>query len=962
MDRDINDLISTNNFIPTPNLTPNISKARVNDFKTYYEAEMELKKQNNINTLVDTPKISNVKYDESTEQDNLLNSNPFNMQDTTLDTKYKRIKRDVKNIISVDTRDRNKVLYSKPNNFKMFLNKDFYNVKQISLIAIEFPNTDAVINSSNNKIYWRNQEDIDLDYTTVIKGVTMYPIYSVDLRIGSYTISSLQAEITSKLNSIKRTQGTSNGSLNLLSPYHYFVVRLDINTDIVTFTSLILKQTPNNPLTTSSGNGIIIVDFSGTNHGYTNNQRIYIKGAKQLAGIAASVINDFFYITVISSTKFSFQVNVNASSTATGGGNTIQTGQEAPFKLLWGEYNSTVAQNIGYPLEDSSQVIYTNISNTIIPLKSLENISQMVITTTINHNFIRSYDYISQLIYIGYIDTGVFVELNSITVSSRYQIMDIPGTNTILVQIVDDNVPNLLNNISVQATTIKFITTSNVEQLFTISSYTNYIINSFLVSTETSHNYNLTHIGNEITLTNTLDETVLNDPNYDGNYIIMEVPSPSTLILPGIISDLNVHSNNQYGQISRHTPITTSIVYIQNISINHLLIGGKYYTLVITKTDHNLLVGDSVYFNNIPTNPILITAKVITSVPSSNSFYIQMEFSNIDLTPITLGIAFIGTGLITVSFPSHSFNTITNITYGSLSTFGTILSTTDTSGNIITSGNIYSSLPLIAQTITNHNFVVTGGNLRFSNTNFGLDGPPTNGANAGQYLLTNINSSDTFSFIKTPVSFTQGSIVYSTSGSISGILGLSNDFFLYNVNTIGGIDSTVINNNLFSVREIIDENTFTFMIPNTYATSNEVDGGSNVYISSLKHGFSGIQTNTKNNNLNRSINLEGENYTFLTCPTLNTLLNTGSVDNVFARISLNKSPGNICFDFLSNPKIFNKTPLNKLSELEFSVVNYNNSLYEFFDLDFSFTLEITEVIDETDAFNISSRRGIIDTN
>ena len=66
----------------------------------------------------------------------------------------------------------------------------------------------------------------------------------------------------------------------------------------------------------------------------------------------------------------------------------------------------------------------------------------------------------------------------------------------------------------------------------------------------------------------------------------------------------------------------------------------------------------------------------------------------------------------------------------------------------------------------------------------------------------------------------------------------------------------------------------------------------------------------------------------------------------------------MCTDFLSNPKIFNNTPLYKLSELQFSILNHDNSLYEFFDLDYSFALQITEVLDETTLFNVSSRRGI----
>jgi hypothetical protein len=90
------------------------------------------------------------------------------------------------------------------------------------------------------------------------------------------------------------------------------------------------------------------------------------------------------------------------------------------------------------------------------------------------------------------------------------------------------------------------------------------------------------------------------------------------------------------------------------------------------------------------------------------------------------------------------------------------------------------------------------------------------------------------------------------------------------------------------------------------------------------------------------------------------MLNTGNVKDVFARITLDQSPGSVVFSYMSNPKNFDTTPLNRLEDLEFSVLNYDGSFYEFNDLDYSFTLEITEVIDITDHFNISSKRGIVD--
>jgi hypothetical protein len=89
-------------------------------------------------------------------------------------------------------------------------------------------------------------------------------------------------------------------------------------------------------------------------------------------------------------------------------------------------------------------------------------------------------------------------------------------------------------------------------------------------------------------------------------------------------------------------------------------------------------------------------------------------------------------------------------------------------------------------------------------------------------------------------------------------------------------------------------------------------------------------------------------------------MNTGDVKNIFARITLDESPGTMVFSYLSNPKVFDTVPLNKLDELEFSIVNYDGTFYEFNDLDYSFTLQITEVIDVTDNFNMSSKRGIVD--
>jgi hypothetical protein len=200
------------------------------------------------------------------------------------------------------------------------------------------------------------------------------------------------------------------------------------------------------------------------------------------------------------------------------------------------------------------------------------------------------------------------------------------------------------------------------------------------------------------------------------------------------------------------------------------------------------------------------------------------------------------------------------------------------------------------------------------------------------------------------------------SNGNSGMLGMTNDFYLYGSLDVGGITNNFINNSLHTVRDVLDINTFTFMIPSAFSSSAQIGGGSNIFISSLRHGFNGLQDNTKNDILHRSINLEGENYIFITSPQLelDTIQNTGpSVENIFARVTLDTAPGSVVFSSFSNtisqPKIYSQGALAKLTELEFYVRNPDNTLYNFNNLDWSMALDITEIIQSDPNFLVSSR-------
>lgn len=864
---DENDLLSTNQFIST-NVQGSASNDLVDGYRTFVEKENE----KNIKESLDRLSLKSIQLTEDTDDNvNMFNTNKFGEEEVK-SFDVKRYKREVKTNVSIDSRDRNKVTYTKPSQFKVFLGKTFYNVKSIRLVSVEFPNTNAVINSSNNRIFWRNQEDIDDD---ILNSITKtYPVYGVDLRIGSYIAASLQVEMTNKLATIKRR--------NRFGDFHYFIANLDIDTDVVTLTSLLLTQLPNNPLSTTAGLGIITVN--APNHGYANEETIYLVGTKTVAGIPSAVLNGPHQITVINSNTFQFEINVKAGETAQGGGNTTKSGKIAPFQLLFGEQSNTVAQNLGYPLENSSDRINTYI-------KGINDFYQVVITTSTPHPFTRSS--IGTTCTIS--GSGTTPLINGIRV-----ITDVLSPTRFLV-----SVNSKLTVPSFNSGQVTYLTNT-----YSIASILNYDIETVIVETFTPHNYTTSDINSTITLYNTSTT-----PLFDGENTITNILSPTQFLLAGSVlgtGNSNVLVPGEGGEVARQRPITTHTRPISAVYPGT--------TTMFRCEGHRLQVGDTVKLNNILTLPSISDRSSgifqVYSIPDSDHFTIDFSTNSHDPITIENGTAYVGTGLITVSFPGHGFNKIVDIQ------------------NAIGGG-------VTIQTLLPHG-KSDGDTVRVSQTNCvpSIDG--------GGYNVSNATL-DTFTIdVPFPIS----------SAGSSGIIGLHQDFYLYGVRTVGGLLPSVINGSSFTVRDIIDENTFTFYIQGGFATSTEEGGGNNVYISSLFHGFSGVQTNTKNSLLNRSINLQGENYAFLCCPQLGTMMNTGRVKDVFARISLDQSPGSMVFSFLSTPKTFDEMPLDKLNELEFSVLNYDGTFYEFNDLDYSFVLEITEEKDITDNFGYSSRRGI----
>jgi hypothetical protein len=180
-----------------------------------------------------------------------------------------------------------------------------------------------------------------------------------------------------------------------------------------------------------------------------------------------------------------------------------------------------------------------------------------------------------------------------------------------------------------------------------------------------------------------------------------------------------------------------------------------------------------------------------------------------------------------------------------------------------------------------------------------------------------------------------------------GILADDYSFTLYGVDATGGFTSADINGRNFIVRDVIDENNFTFSTNSGFAVSSTSGGGRAVRISSKIHGFRPTQTNGLGSIglAFRPVNLAGNTYCFLTLPMFgrhSTMLYTGPVKNILAKLLLTDTPGNFIFNSaVASPMVFDGGALQRMNELDFLWVDPFGDTLSFSGMEWSCTLAIT---------------------
>ena len=868
-----------------------LSEQEKQEWNTYYQNQRQQQLEQRVSNKI-AEQVANLTEADLIEGD-LLSTNPFTKVDLTTGSDKRLIGssptviRDTvlkERRIAVNSIDRDTNLYPHPYNFSIHI-PEFHNVREITLLDVQFPNTANTINSTNNALYWVNQEDITSNITSASTG--SYPIYFTNLTNGNYAVGTIQNFLPDVMNPVKRQNG--NG------PYHYFLVTADNTTDVMTFVSLNQKPLGTNAFSSLQGSGTITVHL--TSHGFTTGQTVYFVGAQTFAGISSTILNSVvgYTATYIDANNFSFNLPINAVSTSTGGGPTAYACNGLPFKFLFGEYSNVVAPSIGFDLQDSSQLDSCYVT-------SIQNLYAAQITTLRPHGFTNSYTYIGHTIFISSANTTPSVN----------------GTQTIL-QILDQynflittSSPLTVNDLNSSAS---FVFGSNV---YLVSSIQNYSSKHMAqLTTNTNHYYNIASIGQSFLLFNSGVA-----PDMDGPNTILNVPSTTTIVVQ-IPQALFVTSTPTTCYIPQNTPLTSNFPLVSNITtINSTTL---QFT---TSTNHNLIVGDSFMTFNFSISSTHATNSIntftVTSVPSNTTLQVSVSAgSYYTLTNVNQGLVNLGTGLLTMVMPNHGFNEVVSIGTG-------------------TSVSIVTLLP---------HGLSSGSTVYISGTN-------STPSIDGFYTVSSVTNSLTF-----VITFSGGVTV---SGN-SGILARNYNFFLYGATDIGGISNSLINSVQMTVRNVIDVNTFTFMVPTAYSSKLETGGGNALYISSLLHGFStGVQRNilpTNNNQLVRSLTLGGENYVYFLCdqiPSRYIVTGPTNIQNIYAKYLLTTSPSSIAFDghVGNQPIVFEDNAIpNFGGTTNFQVVYADGTYYNFNNVDYSFTLQIKYQADRPSNTYISDQRG-----
>lgn len=288
----------------------------------------------------------NIDFFKNYNQSNDLGSVNIRQQEPQV-----RFTQEKRHLVYVDSRNRDKILYSEQNSYKIELKRSYTNVVAVKLKSTEFVNSQQLIRNTpfdikNNILKWQMGENNETD-----DGI----IYSSVLTPGNYSASQLSTLIQNSMNSVLRNNGK----------FFNFTVTIDVVSDLVQFSS-IDYTTISNPFditVTGETTTTFLVNYEDASTTFSLGQTVFIDGSSSVGGISGSDINGTHVITDITLNTFSFVVNgVATSNVVGGGGSSVNIGKGILFRLIFSDSQSPY-EILGFPNEDTSYGF--NVTNNV---------------------------------------------------------------------------------------------------------------------------------------------------------------------------------------------------------------------------------------------------------------------------------------------------------------------------------------------------------------------------------------------------------------------------------------------------------------------------------------------------------------------------------------------------------------------------------------------------------------------
>lgn len=786
-----------------------------------------------------------------------------------------------------------------------------------------------------------------IKYTNGIAGIGVcnvnlgYPVYTVKLTPGNYNLSSLMTQVKTQLNKVKRRNG--------IGQYHYFDVSYDNDTNIITLESVITKQLANNPVSTTANSTIITV--SSLNHGFKTGDKVRMIGCLNVAGITGDTLTGSFVVNVVDFNTFTYEVVTSANGTTNGGGSNVLSGAQAPYRILFQTTATIIQYNIGYNNEDSSEYIGASnplttktLSPSNVIIGSNIPVNTLRLTTTTPHGL-----YACNTLYITSItNTSPVI----VTTSSPHLLQ----LQTLITVINSNSIPNLNGDFFVRPTgpytfecnerMIDFPGNSGIifwggdqiqlvdlKTIPAIDKILDFYVTNVIGPNTIEIPVNVSQIVNFENCVIRTSQVTVNHPSHSFNELKSVTHSFSeTNIITG---DLDIFT-------SVSTLLNNSLIGSRNTLVAVIDGPVNTNTIDLTLISHGLVTSDTIIIKDSTTLPVV---DGIYKVQVLTQDIIRLNFVHATLTPGTCTVVTGDTVSITNSNSIPRVDGVFNI------------------NNRDTIVNISTGLPCVI-TLQNTCRWVIGDTISITNTN---STPNIN----GEYTIVSVAGNNiTINFLYTIMTIGNIGVIVNTSRFIiqTNTLILTPGTFanmsreqsviLYriasetlNSNSFAGIKLKDINGISFDILKLIDSSSYIIRVRNSYADKTITGGGTEVYVSSMNSGWRAAQANTTSGTkddgslLARAINLAGESYLLLTSPTLNgnsTFKVSSKVQNVLGKISLKDSPGLMNYDgFITSPTVF-EPPLNKLGSMHFRMVNRDEYLFNFKDLNYSFSLRITE--------------------